>query len=1041
MSAVRKTELVLPALAALIAIVTVCGWFFQIEWMVRPGKFSAVMQLTTALSVLLCSVAVWGVAGRRRRLVLACGGCVVAICTLTLIANYADIEHIFLDTLLVSPFTEDHVSSRGRMSSASAFSFLFIATGAMLLLRPSLWQRLGASVLGTLALGYATFAFTGYFGNLLVGFGWGILTGMSVMTAVCALLLALGVIRHAWRELSETLRSPISVVAVVVSFGVSAAVVALAMYLEVRETEVIRAQGSAEVEQLASEVALETNQSRKAMERMALRIEQNPVFASESWHADARAYVKDIPGMVLAVWVKRGGEFEYVSEAGRNDDRIYVESVVKTASSQAGVRLTDRISFLHGPVLLPEGRKGFLIVAAIDQRGANEGLALALIDADRYLRRFIPEKAWNEFEFELSSPGGSILEQQKAQTLEEAAFDARSDFRVGGESWDITISPTVSYVANARSRIAESILLAGLILANLLGLSVQLGRTARANAERLTDSMNQLEEREEKLANLFASVLDAVLIVDANGRIEEVNESAASMFRGTREQLVGKGVDSLVVQSGGLPDLLVSKVRTSRMEDLAGSQSEGRGRMLDGNEFPATVAISAFKTAEGRKFAWVIRDITQRVKAAEEREKLLKDVERSNVELQRAVTHAEENAARFEALVASAPDATILVNENGTIVEFNRRAVSLFGWTRDEAIGQKVEILLPEHLREAHVGQRTAYAASPDIRSMVAGRELAGVNKDGDSVPVEVSLSPLSFDGRPMVVASVRDITERRRAQQAIVMSEQRLRQVNKELESIVYVASHDLRSPLVNLQGFSRQMADSVSRLNELLSNGALKEELREEVTPLLREDIPEALGYIDSSTRKMDRLIKGLLRLSRLGRSVLHPSVVDMNALMSEVVGAMQFVINEREVDVKVEPLPPCYMDPDQLSQVCSNLLDNAIKYRSPDRPAEIVVSGREVEGMVEYTFSDNGLGIAKNHLAVIFEVFHRLNPKDGIDGDGLGLAAVRRILERNGGDIRVDSEQGKGSRFVITVPAQPVRRVGAATTGNSSHDSNRT
>ncbi len=391
--------------------------------------------------------------------------------------------------------------------------------------------------------------------------------------------------------------------------------------------------------------------------------------------------------------------------------------------------------------------------------------------------------------------------------------------------------------------------------------------------------------------------------------------------------------------------------------------------------------------------------------------------------------------------MASAPDATILVDEDGSIVEFNRQAVSLFGWTREEAIGQKVELLLPEHLREALVGQRAAYAAAPDVRSMGSGRELNAVNRSGEFVPVEVSLSPINMDGRPMVVASVRDITERRRAQQAIVQSEQRLRQVNKELESIVYVASHDLRSPLVNLQGFSRQMADSVARLNELLSNGALREELRDEVGPLLREEIPEALGYIDSSTRKMDRLIKGLLRLSRLGRSILHPTVVDMNALMSEVVGAMQFVINEREVAVKVELLPPCHMDADQLSQVCSNLLDNAIKYRSPDRPAEVVVSGRELEGMVEYTFSDNGIGIAENHLGVIFEVFHRLNPKDGVDGDGLGLAAVRRILELNGGDIRVESERGKGSRFIVTVPAPPVRRVGATTRGNRSHEPDRT
>jgi signal transduction histidine kinase len=237
-----------------------------------------------------------------------------------------------------------------------------------------------------------------------------------------------------------------------------------------------------------------------------------------------------------------------------------------------------------------------------------------------------------------------------------------------------------------------------------------------------------------------------------------------------------------------------------------------------------------------------------------------------------------------------------------------------------------------------------------------------------------------------------------------------------------VYVASHDLRSPLVNLQGFGRIVGESVTRLSELLQGAGLAPELDAQVSQLVSEEIPEALGFIESSTRKMDRLIRGLLNLSRLGRVVLHPARVDMNALVRDAVSAMQYVISKHDAKVEVQPLPECYMDADQLSQVVSNLLDNAIKYRAPGRPPVIRVGGAESHGVATYTFEDNGIGIAENHQGVIFDLFHRLNPKDGIDGDGLGLTAVRRILERSGGAIRVESRKGEGSRFIITVPATP-------------------
>jgi signal transduction histidine kinase len=313
------------------------------------------------------------------------------------------------------------------------------------------------------------------------------------------------------------------------------------------------------------------------------------------------------------------------------------------------------------------------------------------------------------------------------------------------------------------------------------------------------------------------------------------------------------------------------------------------------------------------------------------------------------------------------------------------------------------------------------------------------VRQDGTSLWIDATGVALRDDEGNLrnIVGIALDITERVRTRQALEASDKQLRMVNKELESLVYVASHDLRSPLVNLQGFSKQLATSAQKLEELLAEDVLPDEVQAAVKPLLHDRIPEALGFISSSTLKMDRLINGLLRLSRLGRIPLRPRVIDMDKLADEVVRASQYVITERGISIEIGELPDCYADEDQVNQVFSNLLDNAIKYLSPERPGEISITGERHGESVEYTVEDNGIGIADNHREIIFEIFHRLSPKDAAGGEGLGLSVVRRILERNSGGIRVESEAGKGSRFIVTLPAASGTRARVKTMEKVHHD----
>lgn len=513
-------------------------------------------------------------------------------------------------------------------------------------------------------------------------------------------------------------------------------------------------------------------------------------------------------------------------------------------------------------------------------------------------------------------------------------------------------------------------------------------------------------------------------LVDPDGRFLEFNETLAATVGYTREELLRMSVSDLNhPQDQPQASTFIAEMKQGTRD---GYHTLKRYLCKDGRAIWVDVTAAALRNARGDLVGiiGIMLDVSARVAASEALEaseqklqQLNQQLEARNRELQTILEEARESAERFQTLMAAAPEATLLVDQSGRILEFNKRAQELLGYTEAEARAGTVEMLVPPEVRPRHEGIRNEYMIAPEHRMMARGRDLVAIAKDGSRVPVEINLSPLRVRGQVMVAASMVDLRERLRVADELRASERRLRAANKELEGIVYVASHDMRSPLVNLQGFSRQLSTAAEKLAPLLAKLPPEEQARAET--VLRQQIPEAVGFISASTRKMDGLIKGLLRLSRLGRAPLQLKQVDMNHLLSETVGATQFVLKERGIAVDVADLPPCWGDETQLGQVFSNLVDNAIKYRDRGKAGFIRVHGRVEGDYALYDVEDNGIGIAPDHQAQVFEIFHRLAPDGDVPGEGLGLSVVRRILDRHDGDIRLQSTPGVGSRFTVILP----------------------
>lgn len=356
----------------------------------------------------------------------------------------------------------------------------------------------------------------------------------------------------------------------------------------------------------------------------------------------------------------------------------------------------------------------------------------------------------------------------------------------------------------------------------------------------------------------------------------------------------------------------------------------------------------------------------------------------------------------FGALLEAAPDAMVIVDELGKIVLVNGQTEKWFAYSREELLGQPVEILVPEGARRDHVAHRTRYVADPRLRPMGVGLELYGRRKDGSMFPVEISLSPLRTAAGVLVTAAIRDISDRKEAERVIYELNAQLEERVRELESFSYSVAHDLRTPLRAIAGFATI--------------------LLEEYAVQLDSEGQRYLKVVRDNVHQMGVFIDALLGLSRLDRYALRKQEMDTAEQVRSCVEAVAAEPYGRRIDVTIGRLPPCVADPSLLKQVWMNLLANAAKFTRKREAAHIEVGAFESGGVCVYYVCDNGAGFDMATARRLFEPFQRFHRAEEYEGTGVGLANVKRIIARHGGRLWADAQVDHGATFFFTLEESP-------------------
>jgi PAS domain S-box-containing protein len=539
------------------------------------------------------------------------------------------------------------------------------------------------------------------------------------------------------------------------------------------------------------------------------------------------------------------------------------------------------------------------------------------------------------------------------------------------------------------------------------------------NGLQFASAAQTLEQQRRRAvdAALEAACPLGIITLDLDGNVKKWSRAAEQIFSWGEQEVLGRKLPIIPQDQ----ELEYHRLFQAQIGGTSHAGVKVRGQRKDGGFVEVSLWAAPLRDVQGiiKGNIAIVADLTVALAAERQYSELMAREEEA-----RTQTRGER---RFRELFEVAPDGILELDAEGRIVLVNAVAEKLSGYSRHELVGQSVDIMVPSELRAKHIDHRASYWNHPVTRPMGSGLNLHIQRKDGTRVPVEISLSPVKYDSDVRITAIIRDITERKRAEQQIREIQERLtaeltatnRQLelrNREIDranrlktEFVASMSHELRTPLHTIIGFAELMA--------------------EELEGPLNEKQKRFVGHIHKDSLHLLELINDVLDLSRIeaGRLELRLEAFDMMAAIDEVLATIrpQAVAKSLTLGARVPLSISLHADRVRFKEILYNLLSNAVKF-TPEG-GRIRVDAITRDSLAEVSVSDTGVGIPAEEQAAVFDKFYQVGSTTrGVrEGTGLGLAITKQLVEAHGGRIWLESEPGRGSHFHFTMPVEEAPR----------------
>lgn len=1001
-STARLFTAIVGGASAVIGLTVLVGWYTGTESLARLYLGSEPMSYNVAAAFLFSGAGLLMQTVRRRTLVFLFGAVTIVFGLIALVGLAFGLN-LGIDWLLYEPFISEKVSQVAGMTTMTAVAFLLIGISLVYhgSVERSVEYPVSAGTLASLVIACGLAGFVAYLMSIETSFQ----SYMPVHTALGILLVGIGLLNISWwGAVSEKTRMPRWAP---ITVGLAASAVAFTLFHGLVDSNRERTRNviAAELASLQTEVQVRLQLQINAIKRLSARWEVRRRTPRREWEADASFYVSDHPGYEVIAWMDASHNVRWIVPSSElesvPDEILHLAEPVSTSIYDA--KLSRQVT-VTPPFEISPDHGGYVLSSPLFPAGEFDGYFLVTIQFDSFFESILAERTNKGYGIVIVGNRGEIYSIRAVSRRYERKWAAYAPIRLNDvELYRLRIWPTPQIMETVLTPLLGITLSVGLLMALLLTLVTHFVQKSMRRRAELEISHQQLRKEstnrkqiEERFHIFIENAPEAFVILDPELRIRFVNSRTEELFGDSRENLIGESIqilfperfqDSYLVRFANFDE-------GTKIQHLGADQDMYAVRS-DDQEFPVEIGLSMVNVNDEDWVLLSIADITERKRSFE----------------------------RILHLFESAPNAMIAVDSEGLIHLVNAQTEAHFGYTRDELVGAPVEQLMAARFRERHPNFFADFFRNPESRQMGAGRDLYAVRKDGHEFPIEIGLSYMDMNGEKWALAAIVDITVRKQAEKVLqrahdeleTMVEQRTEELNEkneelersaeeltrsnaELEQFAYVASHDLQEPLRSVAGYTQLLA--------------------KRYRGKLDADADEFIAYAVDGANRMRVLINELLAYSRVGTKSKPPSPTNVETVVSHALANLDAAISESGAIITRDPLPEVMGDEVQLTTLFQNLIANAIKFQDQMTPEIHIGAENQVKDCL-FSVRDNGIGIEPEHAERVFLIFHRLHGRNEYEGTGMGLATCKKIVERHGGRIWIESEPGKGSIFYFTIP----------------------